>query len=105
MLYFQKVKSKELRAVTHVDGTARVQTVNRAQDPATYDLLKAFRDKCGYGVLCNTSLNFLGCGFINRTSDIVRYVKQTGIHAFVINKKMYLSKEKRQTIEHVRAHW
>jgi predicted NodU family carbamoyl transferase len=104
MLYFQKVKVPELRAITHYDGTARVQTVSRAQDPATYDLLHAFRAKTGYGVLCNTSLNFLGRGFINRTRDIVRYVKETGIHAFVINRKMYLSHEKRADIE-LRKDW
>lgn len=91
MLYFQKVRDCGLRAVTHVDGTARVQTLNRTQDPATYDLLRAFRARTGYGVLCNTSLNFLGRGFINRTSDIVQYVTQTHIPAFVIDDKMYIS--------------
>ena len=104
MLYFQKVRAPELRAVIHYDGTARVQTVSRAQDPVTHDLLNAFREKSGYGVLCNTSLNFLGKGFINRTRDIVRYVKKTGLHAFVINRKMYLSHEKRADIE-LRKDW
>jgi predicted NodU family carbamoyl transferase len=105
MLYFQRVKVPELAAVTHVDGTARVQTVNRAQDPATYDLLAAFRDKTGYGVLCNTSLNFLGCGFINRTSDIVRYMRETKLHAMVINRKMYIDAGKLAEIEKVAATW
>lgn len=98
MLYFQKVKSKELEAITHADGTARVQTVNRSQDRATYDLLRAFRDLTGYGVLCNTSLNFLGRGFINRTSDIVRYVSQTGIPAMVIDDKMYIAAQRQAQI-------
>ena len=98
MLYFQKVKRRELAAVTHVDGTARVQTLNRTQDRATYDLLAKFRAKTGYGVLCNTSLNFPGRGFINRTSDIVRYAKDTSIPAFVINDKMYISAAKQAQI-------
>jgi len=98
MLYFQKVKSPRLEAITHADGTARVQTINRQQDAMTYQLLRTFRDKSDYGVLCNTSLNFLGCGFINRTSHIVQYVKETAIPAFVINNKMYLSIEKQQQI-------
>jgi predicted NodU family carbamoyl transferase len=105
MLYFQRVKVPELAAITHVDGTARVQTVNRSQDAVTYDLLKAFRDKTGYGVLCNTSLNFLGCGFINRSSDILRYVQQTGISAFVINRKMYISGAKLEHIRVTREQW
>jgi hydroxymethyl cephem carbamoyltransferase len=103
MLYFQKVKDKSLAAVTHLDGTARVQTVNRSQDPATYELLTAFREKSGSGVLCNTSLNFLGCGFINRTSHLVRYVKETGIPAFVINNKMYICAQKHAVISRSQA--
>ncbi len=105
MLYFQHVRVPDLAAVTHLDGTARVQTVNRAQDAATYDLLKAFRDKSGYGVLCNTSLNFLGCGFINRTSDIVKYVRDTALHAFVINRKMYIDARKLADIEFAAKNW
>ena len=98
MLYFQKVRSECLAAVTHLDGTARVQTVNRTQDPAMHRLLTAFREKSGYGVLCNTSLNFLGCGFINRTSHLVRYVSEAGIPAFVINDRMYISAQKQASL-------
>jgi hydroxymethyl cephem carbamoyltransferase len=94
MLYFQKVRTRELEAITHVDGTARVQTMSRSQDRRTTELLEAFRDKTGFGVLCNTSLNFLGKGFINRTNDLLQYVKETNISAFVIEDKMYLSAAK-----------
>lgn len=85
MLYFQKVKNTNLRAITHVDGTARAQTVNAAQNPAIHKLLRAFRSLSGVGVLCNTSLNFTGAGFINRTSDLYQYCKTTGIESFVYN--------------------
>jgi hydroxymethyl cephem carbamoyltransferase len=94
MLYFQRVRAKELQAVTHADGTARVQTIARNQDSATHALLERCRQKSGYGVLCNTSLNFLGCGFINRTTDIVRYAQQTNLPAFVIGNKMYIARNK-----------
>lgn len=99
MLYFQKVRSRELEAVTHVDGTARVQTITRAQDPRTAALLETFRDITGFGVLCNTSLNFLGRGFINRTSDLLRYVKDSGLSAMVIEDKMYISREMHARIQ------
>jgi hydroxymethyl cephem carbamoyltransferase len=102
MLYFQKVRSKELQAVTHADGTARVQTINRTQDAATYALLQKCKEKSGYGVLCNTSLNFLGCGFINRTTDIVRYAQQTNIPAFVIDDKMYVAAEQVAAFDSIR---
>lgn len=91
MLHFQKVRIPDaLLAVTHVDNTARVQTVRRDQNEKIHDLLTAFRNKTGIGVLCNTSLNFLGKGFINRTSDVVKYARQVGLDGFVIDDKFYI---------------
>lgn len=89
MLYFQRVKTDALKAVTHVDGTARVQTVSRVQNSRIYDLLSAFKRLTGYGVLCNTSLNFNGKGFINRMSDLALYARQTGLDGFVVGDRFY----------------
>ncbi len=89
MLYFQTVKTDALKAVTHVDGSARAQTVNASQNPEMYRLLEAFQAKTGYGVLCNTSLNFNGRGFINRMSDLVAYALQTGLDGFVVDGTIY----------------
>lgn len=89
MLYFQKAKTDALQAVTHVDGTARVQTVSRDQNTEIHTLLDAFRARTGYGVLCNTSLNFNGKGFINRMSDLVRYAHETGLDGFVVGSAYY----------------
>ncbi len=47
----------QLPAVTHVDGTARVQTVDRKTNPVFHGLVEAFRRQTGVGVLLNTSLN------------------------------------------------
>ena len=90
MLYFARVKAHFLHAVTHVDGSSRPQTVNRRQNPRMYELLCAFGEISGVGVLCNTSLNFNGAGFINRSSDLVRYARETGLDGFVINDKLYM---------------
>jgi carbamoyltransferase len=63
MLFVYKVKEDKkdkIPAVTHVDGTARIQTINRQQHPRYYDLLKAFKEKTGVPVLINTSFNTLG---------------------------------------------
>ncbi len=91
MLYFQKVKSLELRAITHVDETARAQSVNEKQNPELYRLLGEFKNMTGFGVLCNTSLNFPGCGFINRLSDLSEYAKERELDGFVVGDKMYLN--------------
>ena len=50
-------KADRIPAVRHVDGTARIQTVNRAQHPLYYDLIKAFQQRTGVPVLVNTSFN------------------------------------------------
>jgi len=50
-------KAGRIPAVRHVDGTARIQTINRDQHPLYYDLLKAFKGRTGVPVLVNTSFN------------------------------------------------
>jgi carbamoyltransferase len=47
-------------AVRHIDGTARVQTIRREQNPRYYDVLRAFEQRCGVPVLVNTSFNTRG---------------------------------------------
>ena len=65
MLYTYRASTDALAAVTHVNGTARLQTVTATSNAPLHDLLVAFKQRTGYGVLCNTSLNFSGKGFIN----------------------------------------
>jgi hydroxymethyl cephem carbamoyltransferase len=90
MLYFRVVRDPErLPAVTHADGTARAQGLRRADEPRLYELLGAHREQTGAGVLCNTSLNFKGKGFINRTSDLLDYCTLTGITEAVIEDRWY----------------
>lgn len=89
MLHFDIVQDENLKAVTHVDGSARVQTVRHDQNPGIANLLTAFKNKTGFGVMCNTSLNFNGKGFINRTSDLAEYCRSRRIDGFVANDKYY----------------
>src|SRR5262249_44799453 len=85
MLYFQKVRDQNLEAIIHVDDTTRIQTVREDQNPMIHALLTRFRDKTRAGILCNTSLNCHGSGFINRTSDLYSYDKTTGGGSFFTN--------------------
>jgi hydroxymethyl cephem carbamoyltransferase len=89
MLYFQKVLTTNLPAITHVDGSARLQSINKHQNPEMYRLLSAFKALTGFGVLCNTSLNFKGAGFINRMSDLVRYCRERALDGFVVGDVFY----------------
>jgi hydroxymethyl cephem carbamoyltransferase len=84
MLYFRMVTSPDLGAVTHVDGSARVQTVTSESNGPLHDLLSVFAERHGVGVLCNTSLNFKTLGFINRMSDLVHYCQARDIDDMVV---------------------
>ncbi len=53
----KKDKQKDIPAVTHVDGTGRLQTVDREISPMYYGLIDAFRKKTGIPILLNTSFN------------------------------------------------
>lgn len=89
MLYFQRVKSPTLGAVTHVDGSARAQTVNDQQNPEFSELLREFRKQSGVAVLCNTSLNFNGRGFVNHLSQLFRLANERGIDGIVVGGKFW----------------
>lgn len=90
MLNFRRVLSARLPAVTHVDGSARVQTLSAEQNPALHEVLSEFHKLSGIGVLCNTSLNFNGTGFINRASDLARFALDVGLDGFVIGERLYM---------------
>lgn len=89
MLYFHKVKCSTLGAVTHVDNSARLQSISEADNLKMYLLLSEFKKLTGTGVLCNTSLNYPGRGFINRASDLFRFAHATELDAVVIEDQMY----------------
>ncbi len=89
MLFFQKVKTDAIKAVTHVDGSARLQSVTADENPEAHALLSAFRERTGYGILCNTSLNFKGLGFINRLSDLIRYAREHRLDGCVVGDDFY----------------
>ena len=90
MLYTHRVNTDALAAVTHVNGTARLQTVSRNSNIRLYELLVAFKAITGYGVLCNTSLNFSGKGFINNLTDLDAYTVEHGLDGFVVEGRAYL---------------
>jgi hydroxymethyl cephem carbamoyltransferase len=85
MLYFRMVTSDRLAAVTHVDGTARCQTVSRESNTRLHDLLTAVAERSGIGALCNTSLNRKGFGFINKMSDLQRYCLRRLVDDMVVH--------------------
>lgn len=66
MLFEHRVRSEwieRIPAIMHLDGTARLQTVNQKQNPVVASLLEEYSKLSDVPVLCNTSANYEGCGF------------------------------------------
>lgn len=77
-------KADRIPAVRHVDGTARIQTINRDQNPAYYDLLKAFQARTGVPVLVNTSFNTRGEPIVCTPRDAIECFWTSPLDALVI---------------------
>jgi carbamoyltransferase len=93
-------KAHLIPAVRHVDGTARIQTVNRSQHPAYYDLLRAFEEKTGVPVLVNTSFNTRGEPIVCTPRDAVECFWTSPLDALVIGSFLL---EKPRGLEVARA--
>jgi carbamoyltransferase len=69
----------DVPAITHVDGSARVQTVSRDTNPRYHALLRAFEAETGYGMLINTSFNVRGEPIVCTPEDAYRCFMGTAI--------------------------
>jgi carbamoyltransferase len=78
------VPRSDIPAVTHVDYSARVQTVTRDTNPDYYDLIQAFRDRTGCPVLVNTSFNVRGEPIVCSPDDAYRCFMRTHIDVLVL---------------------
>jgi carbamoyltransferase len=72
-----------LAAVTHVDGTARVQTVEREMAPRFHALLEAYGARTGIPVLLNTSFNLAGEPIVNRAVEGYSTFRRSGIDVLI----------------------
>jgi carbamoyltransferase len=101
MLFIYDVKPEKadlIPAVRHVDGTARIQTVNRDQHPHYYDLLKAFKAKTGVPVLVNTSFNTLGKPIVCSPRDAVECFWTSPFDALIIGSYLIEKKNEQEDI-------
>src|SRR5690606_27169870 len=86
LFIYDVVKDREhlIPAVKHIDGTARVQTINEEQHPLYYQLIKAFKEKTGVPVLVNTSFNTLGKPIVCSPRDAIECFWTSPFDALVI---------------------
>jgi carbamoyltransferase len=84
---------ERLAAATHVDGTARVQTVTATQDSWLYATLSEFARLRGFGVLVNTSFNTKGRPMVTRVDDALHVLRTTDLDALVIDEWLFTRPE------------
>ena len=85
MLLVAKVKKPEvIPAVTHIDGTARLQTVSRNANPLYYDLIKEFFNLTHVPVLVNTSMNVRGEPIVNTLEQAFEMMLKTDMDYLVM---------------------
>jgi len=88
-----KNKRSDVPAITHLDYSARIQTVNRADKPDYYDVISEFEKLTGCAVIVNTSFNVRGEPIICSPEDAYKCFMRTEMDVLVLEKFMLLKEE------------
>ena len=92
MLMVAKVKKPEIiPAVTHVDGTGRLQTVSNDANPLYYDLINEFYKITGVPVIINTSMNVMGEPIVNTPEQAFQMIVKTDMDCLVMGNNLIFS--------------
>ena len=91
------IKRSEIPAVTHVDYSARIQTVHKETNPKYYKLIKKFKEKTNCPVIVNTSFNVRGEPIVNTPTDAFNCFMGTELDKLVIGN-CYLDKKKQNSL-------
>tara|TARA_B110000503_G_scaffold12801_1_gene17431 strand:- start:17383 stop:19191 length:1809 start_codon:yes stop_codon:yes gene_type:complete len=70
---------EKIPAIIHVDGTCRIQTVNKEQNPHYYNIIKAFKEKTGCPIIFNTSFNLGGEPLVETLEDALWTLQESDI--------------------------
>ena len=82
------VPRSEIPAITHVDYSARIQTVSRETNPDYHALIKAFEDETGFGIVVNTSFNVRGEPIVCSPRDAYRCFMRTQMDYLVLGTNL-----------------
>jgi carbamoyltransferase len=89
-LYFQR---SDVPAITHIDYSARVQTVNQTVNPRYWQLIDTFRQQTGYGLIVNTSFNVRGEPIVCSPEDAYRCFMATEMDYLVMGDFLFRKDE------------
>jgi len=84
---------RNLHAITHVDHSARIQSINREQDALYYDLIATFKQRTGCSVVINTSMNVRGEPIVNTPDDAYRCFMRTEMDAIAMGSFLLLKSD------------
>ena len=93
------VPRSDIPAVTHVDYSARIQTVDQESNPRYYQLLKAFEAHTGSGVIVNTSFNVRGEPIVCTPEEAYRCFMRTGIDVLVLENCLLYKADQKPLVE------
>ena len=100
------IKRSEIPAVTHVDYSARIQTVHQTTNPKYHALISRFKEKTGCAVLVNTSFNVRGEPIVCSPKDAFRCFMGTDIDLLVIgNCLLWKDKQSDSLIENYKEQY
>jgi len=97
-----KALKTKIPAVTHVDNSARIQSVNEKQNPRYYNLIKEFYKLTGCPVIVNTSFNIRGEPIVCNPEDAYNCFMGTGMDYLVLENFLIDKKEMKITEEHLK---
>lgn len=83
------VKRSDLPAITHIDFSARVQTVHKETNPRYWAMINAFKERTGYGLVVNTSFNVRGEPIVCTPHDAYRCFMNTEMDYLVIGDYVF----------------
>jgi len=99
------VRRSDLPAITHVDMSARIQTVDAQRGGRYFKLLQAFKEATGCGVLVNTSFNVRGEPIVNTPMDAIRCFLATEMDTLVIEDfVLHRDSQPEELLERFRTH-
>ncbi len=94
------IPRSQIPAVTHVDGTARIQTVRKENNPLYYKLLRYFFKKTGCPVLINTSFNVRGEPIVESPEQAYHCFIHTDMDVLILGRSLLVKSEQMQRITH-----
>jgi carbamoyltransferase len=93
MLELVRKSRSDIPAITHIDYSARIQTIDKENHPKYYNIIKEFEKITGYGLIINTSFNIRGEPIVNSPIDAYRCFMNTNMDVLILEDFLLLKNQ------------